>query len=1573
MMIQSVTRASLNNGGDIVRLVSIGFCALFLFLVMPSISTASQYSDKSNFQHVLDRHDIVLGEIRSILQDRKGFMWFGGENALVRYDGYSLKEVHIDGKSVLSINKIVEDASGNLWIASRAGVLKYDLSLEKLTRLPDHKSLLLEPVFTREATDICELSGGRLAIATLSGLYIVDAHDGRGLRLGPEGNSPLSHHIVNSIYLLDKTLWIGTAAGLDELDLVKGEVVHHKPYSDNPSSLIDNGVVAMVQGEQSRLWLGTSNGLIDYDPTTRRSHRYQHDPGDPNSLSENDIWDVYKDSRGDIWVSTDHGGLVVFNSEEELFVAFRRERNRNSSLKSDVVRTVVEDSSGDIWVGLYPTGVEFFDQSSASIITHTRDVESANGLVTNSVQVILPGADNTIWLSTAIGLQRYTPELTHYEYFPFTQNGGQLKGLPGALSMHLDSEGTLWAGTWGKGVMLMDVETKATRRLPFDSKRDMAKGISVSKRLNNNKIWCLEEDAQGYIWMCTHEGGLSRYDRDTQSYLHFTYDESDEQSILSDLVWDVLEDSEGTLWVATSAGLSQLDRDKNTFAHYTHSGADTGSISHANVLSIFEDSKNRLWFGTGSGLNLFDKATGTFTRYGVDDGFINGTIRSIIEDSHGHLWMGTNNGVIAFAPDTGVVKNYNRVNGELVGGFSYRSALMTDSGEAYFGGFNGLRVFQTRAIQDNTLAPPVVVVDFKLFAESIKSDNENGLLKKSITYTDAIVLDYNDSVFEFEFAALNYRDSEKNSYAYRLVGFDEDWVFSGEQRRAKYTNIDSGDYTFQVKAANNHGYWNERGVSIQLRVLPVFWKTWTAYVIYCIAFGLCLIATLYIHNKKLAFEREQVLIEREKLKREQEVVQKLTDLDRLKDSFLANTSHELRTPLNGIVGLAESLLNGVAGRVNTTAESKLSMIISSGLRLASLVDEILDYSKMKAHSPQLTIARLDLFVLIESVLDLSRPLVGGKPVDLVNNVSPNEVAVLADENRLRQIIHNLVGNAIKFTIEGSVSITAQTEANFVWVNVIDTGIGIPKEMHKSIFNSFEQVDGSSSREFSGTGLGLAVSKGLVEAHGGDLQVVSQLGVGSTFRFSLLVANTIDQVEGDAKADKGMLADAKSGVSQVFASPPPSCFSDDDNQANSEPLVSVDESLLGMHVLIVDDEPVNRMVLESHLLLVGYKTTSVGSGLEALECADSEAAIDLVLLDVMMPHMSGYECCKKLREQRAQQSLPIIFLTAKSRPEDLIKGFHVGGNDFLNKPILTAELLSRVKIHLQLLQINRNLESIVSERTSTLEHEHKQLQIAQDKLLQSEKMASLSNLVAGMAHEFNNPLNFFKVGAYNIEVDMSELDGVLDTLLSGMEQEQGGELIAEVQLRLESIFDSLSSMRDGADRIRSLVDDLHSFSRLGGGGREPVLLSTLIRGGVSWANSKYGESIKMAINIEDCNIQCCAPSISQAFRNIIENSCQSVMSYQENSSSAYTPMLTITSTVSAKNLEVRFVDNGVGIDSHELRHVFEPFVTGKSVGNGVGLGLSIAYSAITGDGGSIRVESTVAQGATVVVSFPRSYE
>ncbi|WP_281558109.1 two-component regulator propeller domain-containing protein [Thalassomonas sp. RHCl1] len=1305
--------------------------SLIALLLLPCLSYSSEVIEKATeisrktahtprFKTIENAELDAIGVPWAIVQDPQGFMWFGGPSGLARYDGYSVKIYRHDPADAGSlsnnyISDLIVDSKQRLWVATRGGgINRYEPLSDSFVRYQHEPDNPLS-ISHDSVRSMFERKDGKLWLATWSGglnLFNPDTRHTTRYQQQTDNAKDIGHDILRMVYEDSQgILWLATQGeGLIRFDPRNQQVKRYR-YDANDAndanSLSDNDVSSIYEDSKQRLWICTfGGGLNRLEPGSDKFIRYHHDPNDITSIGANTVTDIAEDKSGKLWITTEGSGLNQFDPDTGRFLRFLHRPGEPDSLPSNKIRSIYQDKHGDWWFGHFPVGISRLDPYASSFTNYQHNPRDNNSLSHNGVLAFTEDERGNLWVGTEGGLNyfnRQTGAFNHYKHDP--QLADSLPA-PATLTLLEDHLGTLWVGSAGGGISRFNAETgkfihyRPAHKAPYS--------------LSNATIWTIYEDSQKNLWTGTHDGEVNRFDRQANRFISNSADLRQASTFPSGEVHDFHEDTRGNFWVGTSGGLNLMDRESFSFDHFQSQEQDLSRLNRDYIWCIYEDKAGNLWLGThGNGLKHFDRQTGKFTSYRVKDGLANNVVTGILQDDQGYLWLSTENGLSRFDPSSHKFQNYDKAHG-LPGNVYNRPAhIKTRRGEIIFGSTNGFTIIDTGKIFADPIPPPVVITELQIFNQVAVIGAKDSPLQYAINQSKTLTLKHSQSVFSFKFAALNYRLAEKNQYAYQLQGFDKEWNYIGNDHMATYTNLDPGHYVFKVKAANSEGVWNEQGTAIDITVLPPWWKAWWAYFIYAMLFASAVFAFVYAQRKKVHYERA--------------INRQLKQVDKLKDEFLANTSHELRTPLNGIIGIAESLIDGVGGSQSKASTTNLAMIIASGKRLANLVNDILDFSKLKNHNLVLHAKPVDLHTITEVVLTLSKPLIADKPLELINAIHSDLPPAWADEDRVQQILHNLVENAIKFTDKGRIQISAQIEKTWLKINVCDCGIGIEKDKFKAIFESFAQVQGSATRNYGGTGLGLAVSKQLVELHGGLITVDSELGRGSTFSFTLPVSKkqADKQLVGNPTVARlHLIENDEDETLQEAFSPLP--------QANNEKF----------RILIVDDEPVNRQVLHNHLALQNYQLVEAGSGEQALQALEAKEPFDLVLLDIMMPKISGYDVCQKIRDRYPVNELPVIFLTAKNQVNDLVHCFAIGANDYLSKPVSKVELLTRVENQLKLLDINRHLESKVAERTRQLQSKTQELQAAYSQLEQ----VSLTDPLTGLKNR--------RFLANNIEQDIA---------------------------------------------------------------------------------------------------------------------------------------------------------------------------------------------------------------------------
>jgi signal transduction histidine kinase/ligand-binding sensor domain-containing protein/class 3 adenylate cyclase/DNA-binding NarL/FixJ family response regulator len=1249
-----------------------------LLVFFPTFSLSSQTVSNLEFEHLSVEQGLSNVVVNCIFQDKQGYIWIGTGVGLNRYDGNIFKIFNNNPDDPKSLShdfvlSIFEDSKGTLWVGTSEGLNSFNPQTEEFKR---HHFLIDDPddYSFYGVQSIFEDSKGTVWFGTYQGLFVFDELTEAFLQITKEQ--------VISIYEdAQSTLWIGTWQGLEKYDAETKEFSVFQNDPNDSTSLSDDIVNSIFEDSRGNLWIGTASGLNQFDRKTKKFQQYFYDPDDPGSLSDNQISSIFEDSKGNLWIGTGTQGEYVKNGGLNRFVypdkekgtskgsfeKFFHDPNKLHSLSDNIIRTIYEDRQGILWIGTYGNGINTLAHQTKQFTHHFKTTNNSNCLSNNTVWSIYEDHQGILWIGTANGLNSYDPKTKKYSHYFHDSDDPESIGNGSILSIFEDREGELWFGV-GSGLSRFDRQSNQFFHYKFDPS-------SPNSPLPGT-VRTIYEDDQGLLWLGTF-AGMTSFDKKTGEFQHFTNESENENSLSSNNVFSITGGDNGTLWIGTGWGLNHFDPKNNEkqFLRYYRKPDIANSLSSSRVSCVLKDRSGIVWAGTwGGGLNKFNPKTNLFTRYKEEDGLPSDWVWGILEDDHGKLWISTSRGLSRFYPKNEVFRNYDTFDGlqsyEFNQGAYHKSAK---GGKMYFGGVKGFNAFHPDSLENNPYVPPIVFSSFKYYQ---KDDPEGKAIEViGANILDKLVLNYNENSFTCEFSALNFHHSFKNQYAYKLEGIHDSWINIGTKNEVTFANLSPGNYTLQIIGSNNNSVWNKEGASLKIVIKPPFWLTIWAKIIYVLVF---LSIVYYFWQMQVQKQQRKLESEQRKLEQEKRINEQLRKVDQLKDQFLANTSHELRSPLNGIIGLATSLKDGIAGSMSEVALKNLNLIIYSGKRLANLVNDILDFSKLRNGELVLQKKPTDLCTIVESVLALSRPLINAKPIELINAVSPNVPFINADENRLQQILHNLVGNGIKFTDEGFVKVAAKIQNNMLAITVSDSGKGIPDNQMDSIFKAFEQGDGSLAREYEGTGLGLSVTKQIVELHGGIIQVQSGHGIGSHFTFTIPLSESKDH-----KSRKSLSREEE--LKNLITEP--LVFPSATNGEKKYPVLGGD-GYEPMKILIVDDDPVNRQVLENFLFMEGYQVQQATCGQDVLDLLESGQKFDLLILDIMMPGMSGYSTCEKIRKKHLASDLPIIMLTAKNQITDLVEGFNVGANDFLTKPFSKEELISRIKTHLNLQRIQK---------------------------------------------------------------------------------------------------------------------------------------------------------------------------------------------------------------------------------------------------------------------------------------------
>ena len=782
------------------------------------------------FESITTEQGLSQGTVHVILQDRQGFMWFGTEDGLNRYDGYQFTVYKHDPDNSTSlsdnlINSIYEDRDGGLWIGTSMGLDRFDPENDSFLHYP--KDLAGSPDLSGQSISVIfQDQSGILWVGTegggLAALDLTTNHF-KVYKHSPEDPQSLSDNSVDSIYE-DRSgeLWIGTDAGLDRFDRTSGEFAPYLRQDTSSSLFIGNvPVFAIYEDSQGAMWMGTQKGLFQWNRAGNRLVEYRHDPNAPDSLSDDSVTCILEDSQGTLWIGTGTG-LDHYDKTQNSFNHYLHNPNDLHSLASDSIRSIDEDRSGVLWIGT-SGGLNKYSRSTQKFSLYQYSPGLPNSLSDNNIWSIYEDHLGSLWVGTFFaGLDRLdikSGKVTVYQNNPADPTSLSSNEIRAILEDH---NGDLWVGMERGGLDRFDLVTGAFTHYRHNS--------ADPGSLSQDDVFSIYEDHSGRLWIGTQRGGLDLFNQATGIFTHHQHDANDPLSLRNNDVRAIYEDHTGFLWIGTFGGIDLLDDQTNHFTVYHHDPKNPLSLSSDLVSCIFEDKNGTVWVGTfGGGLNRFNRSTRSFIHYTTKDGLPDDTVYGILADSSGALWLSTNEGLSKFDLHTQAFRNYDVSDGLQGDQFNPGAFFQSKSGEMFFGGIQGLNAFYPEQVTDNPIPPPVVITAFQKFNQTVQTN---------LASNETIQLSYQDSFISFEFAALDYNAPGKNLYAYQLVGVDKNWVYAGTRRYASYTNLQGGYKNFRVKASNNDEIWNSEGIAVRIHITPPFWQTWWFIGIACLVLAM---------------------------------------------------------------------------------------------------------------------------------------------------------------------------------------------------------------------------------------------------------------------------------------------------------------------------------------------------------------------------------------------------------------------------------------------------------------------------------------------------------------------------------------------------------------------------------------------------------------------------------------------------------------------------------------------------------------------------------------------------------------
>lgn len=1196
---------------------------LFLIFLFASNSICKNFAQDIVFHHLTTDEGLSQTSVVALYQDEIGFVWAGTREGLNRYDGNSITTYKLrknDPNSLFCNNilKITGDEQGKIFLLTTEGLCEYDTKYDRF------KTLWKDP-------DITTLF-----------YYNNKLYVGKGAK----------------VYVFDHEYKISTHY---ELPISKSKI---------SSLIIDTHGI---------LYIGTTNnGLYKLS--------LKHELSQP--IKHNNIASIFEDSTGKIWVGSWDNGLYMLSGDK--ITNYTNESGNIKSISSNFVRCCAEDNQGNIWIGTFK-GLDKYDKTTCEFIRYNSNDEP-NGLTHSSIWSIIKDHQGTIWLGTFFGgINFFNPDYEIYTRYTTSEKESQGLSSPIVGRIIEDKDKNLWICTEGGGVNRYNRKTKTFKwYLPIQGKNS----------ISQNNVKAIHYDREKDImWFGLHLGGLNKLDLKTDRFTHYRYNPNNRNSIASDIVrdiepygtklilatdggvcifdpesglseslamdkkssdlvknvFDVYIDHQGTLWISViGEGVFTYNFKTKKLNNYRHNPNKTHTLSNNNVNSIIQDRAKNLYFSTsGRGIDMYRYSSDDFENFDYqNNGLASDCAYNIYESNDEKLLVITNLGFSTFDLTTKRFHNYGRKNGFPLSTVNENALYQTEDGEIFLGGVKGMVSFHEQAL--NFTPKPYNIIFSRLFVNSklVEVGDQTEILKKAFNQTSSIILKSNHSIFSIEFATTNYIAANANEIEYRLEGFSDEWNTARDLNTITYTNLNSGTYKLVLRIDDGENA-DVKEAILNITVLPPFYKTKLAYLIY-ILIALTILFFI-IRSYKAHVRLETSLIY------EQKHLQDTEELNQSKLRFFTNISHEFRTPLTLIIGQLESLLK--LQPLSSSTYNKVQGVYNTSIQLKELISELLDFRKQEQGHMKINISENDIVSFLKNICTNFEGYATIKNIDLKFNQEADSLLVWYDTKQMQKVINNLLSNAFKYTSAGdSVVLNVKEEDAQAIIEVTDSGVGIDKQDVGRIFENFYQ-GGDIGSLSSGTGIGLALSKSIVDLHGGDISVHSLKDEGTTFIIKLKL--------GKSHFDPSHVEslDIQANISQEIDFPVLNDVLPKDDDEVFAPIIKGDVKML----IVEDNLALTEMLVE--IFEPFYQIITASDGEEGLEKVKGEAP-DIILSDVVMPKMSGIELCKAIKSDIETSHIPIVLLTAKAAVEHNLEGLRYGADDYIAKPFNVSLLIQR---------------------------------------------------------------------------------------------------------------------------------------------------------------------------------------------------------------------------------------------------------------------------------------------------------
>lgn len=1204
------------------------------FLCLGMHSAFSETPEQITFSYISINEGLSQSTVFSIDQDKRGNMWFATYDGVNKYDGYAFtvyQHNEDDPNSIANdISRIVKtDSQGRVWIGTRDGLSRYD----------EEKDIFQNFFYEKkgkhlQVNGIEEISPEQLLISTPEGLIMFDIKESKFI--DDSFSTAMHKTIASTLYRQGDLIYIGTPT-----DGLYNYSITQKTFEKVIPILGTKQIQAILQQSPTRIWVATEGaGLFLINPKTKEIKNYLHSPSNPKSISSNYIRSLAMDSQNRLWIGT-FNDLNIYHEGTDSFASYSSNPVENGSLSQRSVRSIFMDSQGGMWLGTYFGGLNYY-HPIRNRFKNIRNIPYKNSLSDNVVSCIVEDKDKNLWIGTNDGgLNLYNPITQRFTSYTLQEDeSARGIGSNNIKAVYVDEKKSLvYIGTHAGGLSILHRNSGQVEN--FNQR---------NSQLVNENVYAILPDGEGNLWLGTLSA-LVRFNPEQRSFTTIEK-EKDGTPVVSKQITTLFRDSHKRLWIGGEEGLSVFQQEGLDIQKA--SILPVSNVTKLFTNCIYEASNGVIWVGTREGFYCFNEKDKQIKRYNTTNGLPNNVVYGILEDSFGRLWLSTNRGISCFNPESEKFRNFTESDGLQSNQFNTSSYCRTSVGQMYFGGINGITTFRPELLLDNPYTPPVVITKLQLFNKVVRPDDETGILTKNISETKSITLKSWQTAFSIEFVVSNYISGQHNTFAYKLEGYDKEWYYLTDSRTVSYSNLPQGTYQFLVKAANSDGKWNPIPTALEIIVLPIWYKTWWALLIFFATFAGFITFVFRFFWMRKSMEAQLEIERRDKEHQE--------EINQMKMRFFINISHELRTPLTLILTPLQEIINKISDR---WTRNQLEYIQRNANRLLHLVNQLMDYRRAELGVFELKAKKGNAHQLIQDNFLFYDKLARHKKITYTLHSELEDKEVLFDANYLELIVNNLLSNAFKYTESGqSITVTLKEENGWLLLQVSDTGIGIPINKQGKIFERFYQIES----EHVGSGIGLSLVQRLIELHHGRIELDSEENKGSTF--SVYLPQDLSVYKPSELASN----DEQNEEEQVYSTNSKAMYFIDTEKVENESVESGDKKR--GTILIVEDNNEIRRYLSNGLADL-FNTLEAGNGEEALEkLKDNE--VDVIVTDVMMPVMDGIKLCKNVKQNIRTCHIPVIILSAKTDIKDQMEGLQMGADDYIPKPFSLAILTTKIQ-------------------------------------------------------------------------------------------------------------------------------------------------------------------------------------------------------------------------------------------------------------------------------------------------------